>query len=400
MHTAPQPDDTAPAHVLARGGSLYEWLRRPSLDPDDRHTRTWLIVATVALAWVPLVILAASTKWTSGAVDPLIVRAEPHARLLGALVLLSLAELLLGKQAAMVADSVVTDDVLQPSSIGDWQRDILAIRRWRDAWALDLCWLAVGLGALGLAYFDRLPDWAARWMLSTLHGVEWSAATAAWWWYVLIAQPLLLVVMLRWLWRWLLWGVLLWRLARLDLDVRAIHGDRAGGLGFATITRDSLQLFILGSGLAIASVWYDEIVVGRAQLSTFAGDLIVFVTICLALLILPYLGFTPKLVRARERAVIDYAALMREYASRFEQRWLSRRERQRRDMLDSADFSSLVDLRGTTAELEQMRSLVPSGKDLQAVLIAAALPFAAVVIAHAPSAAVLLRNAIMRFFGG
>lgn len=382
--------------MLAEGGSFYEFLRRWSLDPNHPKTRIWSIAITLALAWVPLVMLAVWLGPSGAEIDPLLSRAEPHARMLVALGLLLFAEPVLDERVAMVVDSVVTDGVLRPSSAADWNAGLAALRRSRDTRAFDLLWLVLGYGALLLAYLDLLPDWLARWLLSTLHGVDWADATVAWWWYVLIAQPLLLVVLLRWVHRWVLWGVLLWRLARLDLELRAVHADRAGGLGFTTIPLDSLQLFVLASGVALASVWYDEIAAGRAALSMFAGDLLAFVVLCATMMLLPYLGFTAKLVRAREAGLIEYAALMRRYAIAFDQRWLAHSDRQGQELLGHPDVGALADLRTCSAGVEEMRSVVPSGADLRAILIAVALPFVVAALAQGPSAVQLLWNAAVR----
>ncbi|MFO7562490.1 MAG: hypothetical protein R6X02_07590 [Enhygromyxa sp.] len=385
--------------ALAHGGSIYEFTRRLSLDPDHLRTRAWLILATVALAWVPLVILAVVTKLSSGEMDPLLLRAEPHARLLGTLSLLCFAEPVLDARVAVVADGVGEDGLLRPTSVARWNLAIATFKRRRDAWLFDSIWAAAIYGGLLLAYLGGLPDWAARWLLSTLHGVSWSEASAAWWWYVLVAQPLLLWALGRWLVRWVLWVWLLWRLARLELELRAVHGDRAGGLGFTSIPLDSLQLFILALGIAFASVWYDEIAAGRAQISNFTGDVLAFLVLCLTMTLLPYLQFSPKLIRVREAGIVEYAALMRDYAVQFEQRWLGP-ARPRAQLLGHVDLSGLADLRSSSAEVEAMRSLIPSARDLRSVLLVAALPFVVVALAQGPSAAQLLSSALRRFLAG
>jgi hypothetical protein len=153
-------------------------------------------------------------------------------------------------------------------------------------------------------------------------------------------------------------------------------------------------------GIAIASVWFDEIAAGRAQTSTFTGDLLGILALCLAMMLLPYLVLTPRLVRARERGTVEYGELTHRYAAQFEQRWLDRSAHERADMLGHPDISALADIRTITDGVERMHVVVPSGDNLKSVLIGAALPFLLVALAHGPSAAQLLRSAVVRFIGG
>jgi hypothetical protein len=359
--------------------------------------RFWLIVAIVALAWLPLVILSAPIWRSDGMIDPLLLCAEPHVRLLGALTLLLVAQRALDRRVAMAERSVSAADLLPSSQRQQWQA-LLAHLQWlRSDRVVDLCWMGVVYGALVLAYFHYLPPRLLRWLLSTLHGVQWADASPAWWWYVLVAQPLLLWVLGRWVYRWVLWGVLLWRLAALRPTLRVSHGDEVGGLGFLRVPIGALQGFVLGLGLAIASVWFDEIAAGRAQTSTFTTDALGFLLLCLLLLLPPYLGFSPLLVDARDRGILEYGELMHRYSAEFEQRWLAHAPA---DMLGHPDFQSLADLRATARGVEELRTLVPNFADLRAVLVAAVLPFLLVALAHGPSAAQLVKGAFMRFLGG
>ncbi len=52
------------------------------------------------------------------------------------------------------------------------------------------------------------------------------------WWHVLVSLPLLLVLVLGWLWRLSIWTRLLWLIARLNLRLVASHPDHAAGLAF------------------------------------------------------------------------------------------------------------------------------------------------------------------------
>lgn len=355
------------------------------------------VVGLVALAWLPIVLLSALTS--SDHADPLLLRAEPHTRLLLALVVLLLAEPALDRRIGMAAHGWITDG-LQPLERERWRATLQRFRRLRDSKAFEAIWLALMYGMLALAYFDLLPSAALRWLLSTLHGVQWADATLAWWWYVIVAQPLLLLLIGRWLYRWVLWTLLVGRLSRLRPDVRASHGDGVGGLSVLRLPLDALPAFVLALGSAIASVWFDEIAAGKADVSTYAGDLLGFLALCVGLMIVPYVVLMPSLVRARELAIVEYGELARRCAVEFEQRWIEGAPQERGDLLEHPDVSALADLRSVTDGIERMRVLVPSADDLKWLLVAAILPFLAVVLAQAPSAVDVLHTAVLRFIGG
>jgi hypothetical protein len=66
---------------------------------------------------------------------------------------------------------------------------------------------------------------------------------------VLVSVPLLLLLLLGWLWRVLLWWRFLWLTARLDLRLIPGHPDLAGGLMFVGSSLRSFWLlsFALGA---------------------------------------------------------------------------------------------------------------------------------------------------------
>lgn len=377
-------------------GSSFEFTRRLGLDPCDARTRTRSIVALVLLAYLPIALLALLGWLRGGAIEAWFLRAEVHARLLGALGLVLAAEAMLELRVDVVIRGVVADGVLPESRHDPWLGDS------PYAWATRLfvaVWLAVIYTALLSAYFGTLPTWAERWLL---HGRDLGTidASAAWWWYAAFAQPLLLLLLGRWLFRWCLWAALLWRLARLDPKLYAAHVDRAGGLGFTRLPLDALRVYVLGLGVAIAAVWFDEIAVGQAVVATFTSDLLGFLLGVVAIALLPYAAFTKLLVRERHRGALRYTALLRRYLEAFERRWLDGSGQADAELLGSPDMSGLADLGASAAVVGETRATILSGADLRSLLIVAVIPFVLVALAYGPSTAELVRAVISRFFAG
>src|SRR5262245_63262595 len=61
-------------------------------------------------------------------------------------------------------------------------------------------------------------------------GYSWAG-----WWHALVSAPVGLILLLGWLWRIFVWGLFLFRVSRLDLDLVAAHPDLVGGLQFVCL---------------------------------------------------------------------------------------------------------------------------------------------------------------------
>jgi hypothetical protein len=45
-------------------------------------------------------------------------------------------------------------------------------------------------------------------------------------------MPLVQFILLRWLWRWVIWFIFFLKISKLPLRLRPSHADKAGGIGF------------------------------------------------------------------------------------------------------------------------------------------------------------------------
>jgi hypothetical protein len=73
---------------------------------------------------------------------------------------------------------------------------------------------------------------------------EGNALTAAAWWCLIVSSPLFGFLLLRWLWRYLVWAMLLRELAVLDLRLVATHPDGHGGLAFIGKSPNAYATFV------------------------------------------------------------------------------------------------------------------------------------------------------------
>lgn len=388
---------------LTRGGPWFGLQRKFHLEPRSGKAMglrfAWVIIF---VTWLPLVLLGTPSSLHVGRWDPLLLRSEVHVRLLGALPLILLAEGLLEQRVAAVTRALFDPEVLPAAQHPSLRESFLRLARTRDARLPEILLLCFVYAGSLAAFSGALPVWWLRWIAPAIHeaGPQWSEATPVWWWYLLISQPVFLFVFARWLFRWTLWGRLMWHAARLAPRIDPSHADRAGGLGFLAGPLFALRFFVAGFGLAIASVWLDEIAMKRVDPKVFSNDVVLFLGLTAMIAMLPYTPFTRLLVEAKHKGVQAYSLLMRRYVSRFDRRWLHLSASADDSMLGCNDFSSLADLGTGFSVVKEMRSSVPGLDDLKALLVAGVAPFLVIPLLYGKSTAELVQRLLLRLIGG
>jgi hypothetical protein len=392
------PPDTL---SLTRGGPLFKVQTRLHLQPRGRDTvGVRFPLAVIGLAWLPVMLLALPERFRTGTWDPMLLRSEVHVRLLCCLYLFLLGEGLLESRVRSVTRRILDCQILTEANLPLWRAAIARVLQRRDALLPELMILGAVYAVSFAAFLGVLPPGFLRWLAPTIHetGPHWNQATAAGWWYLLVSQPLFLFVFGRWLWRWLLWSTLLWRLAKLQPRADPGHADCAAGFGFLSEPLFAMRLFAFGSAFALTSVWVDEIALNKAKPAIFANDLVLIVVASLLIGLLPYLTFTRTLVEAKHEGVLAYSLLMRHYTERFDHRWLNKSP-SAGQILGNEDFSGLADLGTSFSVVNDMRSLVPSNDEIKAHLLATLVPFLAIPLLFSASTADVIERVMLNLLG-
>ena len=248
------PFDTGP---FAR---VQERLRLGRLE-RPRVVRRAIILA--AIAWLPLLILAATEGLAMGATprESLLLDLSAYARFLIALPALVLAERVCLPRLAAIArhfgDSGLISDADRPryeaaiASTGQ-----LLERRWA-AWVLVLVAYVWTVLTSQVLYPAELSTWVAR-----ITDGERTLSLAGWWRH-LVSQPLFLLLAAAWLWRVAIWARFVWKVSRLDLQLVPAHPDLVGGLSFVNGSLGAFALVSLAIGATFAGSVAESIFVDR-----------------------------------------------------------------------------------------------------------------------------------------
>jgi hypothetical protein len=210
-------------------------------------------------------------------------------------------------------------------------------------------------------------------------GYSWAG-----WWHTLVSAPVALVLLLGWLWRISIWGLFLFRVSRLDLQLVATHPDLVGGLQFVGL---SLRAFLLVgftiSTIAAGGVAQRVLYMGTSFF-TFKYVIAAVVILSLVLFVGPVLVFGGKLIEARRRGILDYGGLGGAVGRQLEKRWLDYRTKVDEGALDVPHFSATTDLYQVVSNVYQMKTFPIHTQDLIALIVATLLPFLPALLFEIP----------------
>jgi len=251
----------------------------------------------------------------------------------------------------------------------------------RAAAMRDSRWVEIGLAAIALLG-GQLTLWGVTGPTGVFHGIEHAGLSPSQVWYAGIALPLLQFLGLRWLWRWVIWTVILLRLARLPLDTIATHPDRAAGLRFLAGPVTGFAVFELAFASTLASVWATQLLEHRVTLPSLLPTIIAFLVIAVAMACGPLLFFTPHLYRAQRKAFLLYHPFALDYVERFHAKWIDGRPDE--EVLGTPDLQSFADLDNSYQIIEGTKIFVVGIRHLTELWLGAIIPCLPLLVAVIP----------------
>jgi hypothetical protein len=352
------------------------------LRPGRLHT-TRRCVLFILITWLPLCILTAVEGTLLPRQDGVSFLTDmgAFARSWVAGPLLLAADVFAGRELSRIAGRLSWLCALSPSDRDGFTRITASTLRVRDGPFLEVAVAAtVGLIVVsvvkGLSLAD-LPLWHRS---SSQH----DTLSMAGWWYVLVSMPLLLLLVVGWLWRLVLWTRFLVLVARLDLSLVPAHPDRSAGLGFLGYSLRGFAFVAAAFGAVIAGAVANQVVHGGVPLASFKFLIGGTAAVCVALFTAPLLAFAPRLTAERRKGMRQYGQLASAFGLEFEREWLPLTRPLTQEVLDRGDFSAATDLYQVVDRVVAMR-FVPVDR-VNVIMLAGAtlLPFVPVALIALP----------------
>ncbi|MGF1624263.1 MAG: hypothetical protein ACFCVH_05220 [Alphaproteobacteria bacterium] len=384
MSTTPHGRPGADFSLLT-GGPFYRALVRARLMRPDL-TRAWRVAALLAaVTWLPMLVLAAieGNAWSELEEVPFLFDFAAYARFLIAIPLLVTAERLTEVHVALCVRQFVEGGLVRRVHYPEFDGILRRVAALRSSWVAEGVMLVAVFAGSSMLRLDAQVA-ADGWRV--VDADTGTARSVAGWWDLLVGTPIFQFILLRFLWRYLIWCWLMWRLSRMDLRLYATHPDYAGGLNFLGVAQRSYNRVVFAFAVILAAIGGQDLHAETASLEDYRFVLLGWLLLVVTVFVGPLYVFCDKLLAVRTKGVLEYGGLAHELAWLFHEKWIKRKPSTTEPILGSADVSSLADLGGSFQVVRSMR-VVPAADirvNVIPLLIAALVPFAPWVLMVVP----------------
>jgi hypothetical protein len=357
--------------LIARGGPFYDLQERLGLLREQTLHAGRRAAVLVGLAWgVPLLLSALSGHAIGPAASrPFLLDLGAWARFVIAIGIFVLMERMVEERLRIHLRQFMRAPLLAPSATPAAAAAVVRALRRRDARLAELVCLvlAYAITLTGAEFF--LAGDTSSWIVTV--EPEGAGLTLAGWWCALVSSPLFWFLLLRWLWRHLVWGLLLRDLARLELRLVATHPDGAGGLAFIGQYPNAFAAFVFALSCVLGAAIAHTLLRGGMAAATYGQLMAAWLIVVTILFGAPLLAFTKPLQRLKEATLLAAASAA------------TRRERAVERELLGSNMAAPADAEATAAgDIPDAAKLYAAAKKLSTFLISrsAILPVAAAAL--------------------
>jgi hypothetical protein len=380
---------------LVLGGPLFQLLRRAHLSDDALMLVRQRIIVIVAVAWLPLLVLAAVEGNALGGRAAVVFLAdvEVHVRFLVALPLLVIAELVVHRRMRPLLQQFLERNLIPEDSMTRFEAAVASAFRLRNSVFAEVLLIAIvyGIGVLIVWRHYVALDTATWYATPSAGGSKLSLAGM---WYGYVSLPIFQFLLVRWYFRLFIWARFLWQVSRIELSLVPTHPDRVGGLSFLSNTVYALAVLAVAHGALLAGYIANRIFFVGAELIQFKTEIAVLVVFMLGAVLGPLLVFAPQLAQAKRNGLREYGTLAERYVREFDAKWLRGGAPAGEPLVGSADIQSLADL-SNSYEVVRTMNIAPITRDAVLRLAAATLmPIVPLLLTMMP-----LEELLRRLFG-
>jgi len=302
-----------------------------------------------------------------------------HSRFLVAAPLLVLAEAICVPRLAAIARQFIDSDLVSQADHVRYDAAVSSSQRLMNSGVVEAA-CAVLAYVIVFAVVKATPPSA----VPSWHGLlNPFVPSLAGWWGLLISLPLLLVLLLGWLWRICVWARFLWLMSRLELQLEPAHPDHAGGVGFLGTSLEAFLPIGFIVGVICAGPVANQVVhhhVHPLQFKSVAlGAAIVVAILCAA----PLLVFLRRLLELRNLGALQYGALALRMDKRFRLKWLAT-DQTAQGTPEMSDFTGTNAANSIAASAHAVQILPLEIKSVGLLLVTTLLPFVPVWLLAVP----------------
>ena len=362
--------------LLAHGGPFYALQQQLGLLREDAFRAGSRAILFVILAWgVPLVFsLIAGNAYGPGTDNPYLLDLGVWARFFVAIALFLLMEKKVEERLCTCLLQFVRAPLLAPGSFEAAATAVTHALKRRDAKLAEaICLLIAAL--ISLILYKRLMDLdIATWAVHVAQAGN--SLTLAGWWVIIVSNTLFAFLLLRWLWRLCVWGLLLRNLARLELRLVAAHPDGHGGLAFLGNYPNAYAQFVFAVSCVLGATVAHELMDATLSTTSYGFIMAGWLVVILGLFAIPLQAFNKPIGKLKEQTLLAYSARATQHHRAVERELLGRNIAASEDS-DTATTGDIPDPAKAYAATRKLSGMLVSRAALLPLSVAALLPLVA-----------------------
>jgi hypothetical protein len=371
---------------LLQGGPIYRFQVLAHLALPDRWQVVRRAFILVLLTWLPLFTLSWIQGQALGTHDGMTFLDDyaVNIRFLITLPLLIVAEMVIDPRLRQAVQYFLTSGLVTGTELPAFEESIRKINRLRDAWlSTSIIIVAALVPAFLLLGKEMTGSGAQSWHVLRLPAGN--TPSLAGWWFAAVSAPIYRLLMFRWVWVLIMWAIFLTKVSRLRLNCIPTHPDKAAGLGFLLRTQQFFGLLGFAGSAVIAGGFANKLAYQGATLFGLKFLMITCLVLILAIVIAPLLVMTPRLLKIRERGLLEYGAFDTRFVRDFHTKWLAGPPPADEPLVSTPDISALADLSAGFELVDDMKVILVDKQLLLGLGVPIAFPLIALALAVSPT---------------
>jgi hypothetical protein len=182
------------------------------------------------------------------------------------------------------------------------------------------------------------------------------------------------------LWRYIVWVMILFRLAKSNLNLPPTHADRACGLGVIMLAQTSFNLIFVAGSVVLSGQFVAELLLHPEDFILIRNEAIGYMVFSIVLILLPLLFFMGKLFKVKNEGFINMSNLGAGLSRKFEQEWLTNVPADKKPLADPVNPSMIYDYAGMYDYLKQVRPIPVNIRDVISLAVALFAPFIPILL--------------------
>jgi hypothetical protein len=386
-YTVDTPRSIVSHFSLVQGGPIYRFQVAIRMALPDRTGVAKRAFLTTLITWLPLLFLSIlqGRAFGSQVQVPFLRDIAVNVRFLLGLPLLVLAEVVIDPKLNDCVKHLLKSGLVNITQRPAFEEAISRTMRLRDAL---LPTVLILVAAFAPSFWYKKTEMITK-GITTWHGIaspSGEVLSLAGWWFNALSLPFYRVLLFRWLWIIMIWAFFLRKISKLNLGCVPTHPDTAAGLEFLTHTHLFFGFIGFSTSAVIAGAFGNSIAYEGATISSLKFLMIAYCLLGIVVIAAPLLLFTPKLIRVKERGILEYGALGTAYTQSFASKWITAgNPPERETLLGTADIQSLADLYNSFSVIRNMKLILIDKEVLIGLSVPIILPMVPLFLLATPT---------------